>query len=609
MRSQHWIWVLVLVGLGGYFVFTRSLRRSTPRPQTKTKITTAQRVGVPSTKRARTIASPLPEVGPHPSYPTPVAAGTDKIFFLEEPERGPKSSTTFSLPARGALRWTTHAVCEPDTLAVVCGPAAAGAVARWRVGRKGKQMIVAEALRDKRPYQTTIYLAKPDGAADRVIRLDAHGRVAWTRFFVAGQRRYSARHPSGANALEGCGFMSYLLDDAGRVSELGCLQWLGQPMRDVHGVATTRYRRDKQGFILEEQWLGLDGGPIAADDGAGRVLYERDRSGAIAVERYRDVEGKPALSSRSGCHGLRYERDARDPRTLVQRRTCLGADDQPAPGASGATTHAYRYDARGCTVGVRYLGPTGRAVTGYHRVYGLTYEVDERCEETSRTCLNLLEQPLACGPNEPARYSTERDAAGQIVSTKHYAANGAQGADPSYQVFEIRNQWDERGSNVGRGCYGPSGTAVPCGRTGFHAITWTVDDAGRKIEERYLNVNGAPSTNLGCALRRFQYDNYDHNFETRNFDARGQLVEALGQAIRRELYDDAHRKFGILLLDRAGKPAQYRGCYVGATCPNRAWHAVRIVRSPKGSVEKNLFFDAAGQLIHTTACGTVRCFS
>jgi hypothetical protein len=605
MRSQHWIWIMVLVGLGAYFGLTRSLR---PRP--KAKIAAPQRVAPhPSTKSPRTIASPLPEVGPHPSYPTPVAAGTDKIFFLEEPERGPKASPTFSPPARGALRWTSHAHCEPDTATVVCGPAATGATARWRVGRKGKQLVVAEALRDKRPYQTTIYIARPDGATDRVVRLDAYGRVAWTRFFVAGQRRYSARHPGGANALEGCGFMSYLLDDAGHVREIGCLQWLGQPMRDVHGVATTRYRRDERGMIVEEQRLGLDGAPSVADDGAQRVLYERDRSGVIAVERYRDSDGTPALSSRSGCYGLRYERDARDPRGLVQRRTCLTADDHPAPGASGATTDAYRYDARGCSIGVRHLGPTGQPATGYHRVHGRSYELDERCEERARTCLNLLEQPLACGPGEPARYVYERDAAGQIVSTKHYAANAAPGVDPSYQVFEIRNQWDERGSNVGRACYDASGTAAPCGRTGFHAIKWTVDDAGRKIEERYLDVQGGAATNLGCALRRFQYDNYDHNFETRNFDARGQLVEALGQAIRRELYDDAHRKFGVLLLDKAGKPASYTGCYVGVSCPNRPWHAVRIVRSPKGSVEKNLFFDAAGQLIHTQSCGATRCFS
>jgi len=97
-------------------------------------------------------------------------------------------------------------------------------------------------------------------------------------------------------------------------------------------------------------------------------------------------------------------------------------------------------------------------------------------------------------------------------------------------------------------------------------------------------------------------------FEVKNLDADGKLVPSFGAAIRRELYDAAHRRFGVLLFDVAGKPARYEGCYTGSTCPDGDWHAVRIVRRRDGSVEKNLFFDAGGQLTATQSCTTMPCF-
>jgi len=84
--------------------------------------------------------SPLPEVGPHPDYPTPVRAGTDQIFLLEEPDRGPKAPLAFVLPARSSLVWREHAHCEDDKLSVTCSTATAkpSELHRWRVGTRGK---------------------------------------------------------------------------------------------------------------------------------------------------------------------------------------------------------------------------------------------------------------------------------------------------------------------------------------------------------------------------------------------------------------------------------------------------------------------------------------
>jgi hypothetical protein len=135
----------------------------------------------------------------------------------------------------------------------------------------------------------------------------------------------------------------------------------------------------------------------------------------------------------------------------------------------------------------------------------------------------------------------------------------------------------------------------------------TYDTAGRQLDETYYGLDGGPTTNIGAASRRFRYDNYDHRYESQTFDAEGALIEVRGAATRRDLFDAAHRRFGVVLLDRQGKPASYGGCYSGATCP-KAWHAVRIVRRANDSVTANQFFDAAGGLIERKECSAAPCF-
>jgi hypothetical protein len=551
----------------------------------------------------RAIPPLLPEQGPHPDYPTPLAAGTDKLFFLEEPERGPLAPATVTPPSPGSLRRSFHLHCEPHLLGLSCGPARPRPPARgpyWRLGARGKELVLAESLHapDPRPRRSFL-LERGASGLDRIVLLDARGTVSEARFFDRARSRCSGRKLSGENVLEGCGQLSFKLDAAGRPIELGCLQWLGEPMLDRNGVARTGFRLDRSGLVLERRRLGLDGDPVAGHDGIHLTRYERDREGRVLSERHFGLEDKPVRSE--GCHGHRH---TLDPLGREVRRGCLDLDGRPS---TSIVSEHYRYDERGCWVSSRYFLGEERARNRLN-LHGLDFLADETCNTVEQTCVNLVEQPLPCGPGEPARYRYQRDARGWIVSTRHFGSDGAPGTDTAYGVHELRRQHDARGNMIGQSCYSAKGEPMLCGSTGFHALLWRRDDAGRSIEERFLGVDGAPSSNLGCHLRRFQYDNYDHLYESRNHDAKGALTGVMGTAVRRELYDAGHRRFAVLLLDRAGKPARYKGCYSGVECPRGSWHAVRIVRLASGSVEKNQYFDHAGQLIHTLGCQRHRCW-
>jgi hypothetical protein len=548
-------------------------------------------------------ATPPSQHGPHPDYPTAALAGTDKLFTMIEPARGPKAPIGMTIP-RG-LTWTTHEHCTADITGPVCSPAvtAAAGLWSWRIGKRGAAIVVAEERRGARVDRTFVYLLSPGGTPRQRVRFDAYGRVESALLFQGGDR-YSGRKRNGANALDGCGFLSYKLDAARRVGELACLQWQGDPMLDTDGVARTRIVRNPDGFVVEELRLDLAGKPVANASGVHKTLTGRDAVGRPTVERYRDVDDQPVASTQ-GCHGRRIERDGRG---SVLRTVCLDATDQPAAQPSGISAEVYRLDPNGCRTGVRYLSLRGTPAAGHDLVHAMDHEVDERCAITSRLCRGTDEQPRPCTPGGPARYGTRHDGAGNPISVKHFDPGGGPGRDPAFHAFEIRRSFDRFGNQLTQACHDLTGAKLGCPNTDFHAIRSTYDDAGRERSQSYLDDEGRPTDNFGSYRRTYKHDNYDHLVESQNHDATGALTEAFGVAIRKDLYDAAHRRFGILLYDRAGQPSQNPGCYTGATCPGRAWHAVRIVRRTDGSAEKNVFFDASKRLIDTKFCSVTPCF-
>src|SRR5688572_3136888 len=101
----------------------------------------------PSPEPSKPSASePTPGVRPHAEYPTAAMAGTEELFLLEEPPRGPHV-TQVRLPERASLRFAEHAHCEIGAARLVCSGARPRAGAgRWTVGRIGERVALAERL-------------------------------------------------------------------------------------------------------------------------------------------------------------------------------------------------------------------------------------------------------------------------------------------------------------------------------------------------------------------------------------------------------------------------------------------------------------------------------
>jgi len=549
---------------------------------------------------------PPQERRPHADYPTPALAGTEELFLLEEPPRGPHV-TDVKLPDRSPLKLTEYGYCELTQSRLVCSgahPKTGTPSLHWNVGRTGDRVILAERTSPTNHIlETLLFDWDPaSGKLKRLTSFEEHGLIDWVRTFNPPGDRYLERSLTGANDLPGCGFMA-IKAVPGR-TETDCLQWNGNPMRDTNGVAATQYRFDPQAFTLERVRLGLDKKPIAGHDGVYRTIYQRDPAGRVTYELHLGIDGKPVISTSEGCSGHRQEYDDRG---LEIRDTCLGQDGAPARAEEGVAVTTFEYNEDGCVVSRKSWDRDGKP-THVRGVYGTTIENDPMCNEISTTCVGADGQPVACGPGEPARYDHELDDKGRIVSIKHREPDGDPGRDPEYGAFELRKSWDPLGNVVEEGCWGASGEPIECDHTGFHSSKTFVDDAGRTRTVRYFAADGSPASNLGVAVRRYIYDNYDHISKIDGFDESGDSVEALGMSAQRRLYDSSHRLFALLLFDKNGKPAHYTGCFTGRDCPARDWHAVRIFRGDNGHTTKNEYFDADGQLIETMDCDTHRCW-
>jgi hypothetical protein len=383
------------------------------------------------------------------------------------------------------------------------------------------------------------------------------------------------------------------------------MQWSGAPMVNANGVTFTRLHRTERGLVVARQRLSRDRKPIDGHDGVHRRLIVRDAEGRVLKTRGFDRASFPVISQADGCHG---QSRVWGPRGQLSARTCLDADERAAPDKKGICRTEYRYDGRGCTVAAVEFKPGSKVGSCNRRHRRHIYTVDHRCARLSRTCLNRKGARVACGLKMAAETRYTRDEAGRITSTRHFALDNQPGGDAACKAFEQRKTRDERGRLVRLSYHGPAGEPVDCHRTGYHGLLYERDDANRVARQRFVAVDGSPGTNLGCAVRHYQHDNYDHVVETRNHGPDGKLINVLGLSIKRYLYDEGHREFAKLLFDVSDKRARYTGCFTGQDCPAKTWHAVRVRRQANGKVTGNLYFDADGQLVANYDCNKKRCW-
>lgn len=588
------VWFLGLMILGGVL----SCRDSNAPQQGETESSANSPIARPATAE-ETRDAPEPDSGPaSPLYPTASAAGTEKLFLLEEPDRG-AHVTKVDVP-RGGKIVMKRGHCELDEHDVICMPGNGN----HRVRRIGP-LTIAEEMRGERIEATFVVERAPSGELVQLAKLNRYNDVEWVRSYKSGGKQYSARRLDGSNELDGCGSHLLNIDRRGRAASVTCMQWNGtSPMRDTSGVVRTNFQRNGQGLIETATFLGLDEEPVERHDGTHTIVYKRSPQGRVLQKDYFGIDNKPALSTKRGCASELFEFDDS---WHSRSKKCLGTWGDPVAGIEGAAEERFERNDEGCVVANAYYDEEGKPVKSRHGWHEMRFVVNSNCEPVEETCYDEDKEAVACEGSVFTR-KLERDDSGRVTSIKHFAADGGPTVDPALSRFELRYRYDERGNRVEQACFSKTGEPAICVGTGVHAFVEVFDGAGRSVEARFLDVSRTPTDNLGIFVRRSIYDNYDHQSRAQGEDLEGRPVTSFGMSQAVRFYDAGHRFFGMQTLDADGQPAEYSACFVGLDCPTRAWQAMRIVRSPSGHATANVFFDARKREINTFDCTKAKCW-
>ncbi len=539
---------------------------------------------------------------PHPSYPTPEAAGTQAVYLLEEPERGPL--VTEAPEAKPELEWSDESYCEVLWGGVACAGIESSDRGndRFRRGHATGYERVERWIGSSRQeaWATTF------GAGGRPLQMlafDEHGEILWARSYHENTNVVTARAPNGANILEGCGFLRLSWEDR-QVKQVTCEQWGGGPMANRSAVVTSVFEHDPAGFLVEERYLDSKDHPVESSDRVHRETVRRDRFGRVTGRFRFAIDGSPVSSLADGCHSEEFLWDEMG--RVVEWR-CFDREGNRHAGRGPVAARRYEHDAGGCLVAMTGWGADGEPVEEGLGLHRMEWEIAKPCIRSSVVCRSRSGDEVGCAPGEPPRTEWTRDERGRVVSARHFAS-GLPAGDAEYGVFEVRSTWDDRGNVIEIACFDPREAPVDCGRTGFHARISTFDDAGREIETRFRATDGGVGRNHGTVRRIYIYDAYDHQVESHDFDAAGDPIALLGASRREDLWTHGHRLFAVRLWAPNGIPARFDGCYSGHRCPTVPWHAVRVERTETGAVQENLFFDHQGQLIGTFPCLRSQCF-
>ena len=182
-----------------------------------------------------------------------------------------------------------------------------------------------------------------------------------------------------------------------------------------------------------------------------------------------------------------------------------------------------------------------------------------------------------------------------MVSIKSFDEQGRPALHEWHRVHEVRQRFDEQGRRVRLTCHDEGGAPARCA-PGFFGVATEHDADGREIGDRYLDEAGRP-TREG---RRYVLDAAGRTLAVHNQREDGRRTE-------RSVRDGRGRLLEMSIVDGSGKPATVTSCYTGLTCPDGAWHAVRLRRDDSGRIIANVFFDAHGQRLAVVDCSRDAC--
>jgi len=254
----------------------------------------------------------------------------------------------------------------------------------------------------------------------------------------------------------------------------------------------------------------------------------------------------------------------------VQRASVVGAN-----GTSVLSSFEIQYDSEGIIEQIKYCDTTHseqikcwpgrgpRATFGASTVRFKGYE-----SENTREDLYLDSDGKPVGGSQGFAGRTYRSGAhGEVLEVVSHDENGIPVSSPDGVPPVVRTERDRWGNRAEQSYFDASYKPTIKESTGYHKITFVLDNHGSVLEERYLDPEGKPigEKKSGCYKKAIDVDGIGYPISSSCLDANGVAMNERGGGYHKitYIYDPYGRFIGNRYFDVLGKPVAVKDACFG----------------------------------------------
>lgn len=279
----------------------------------------------------------------------------------------------------------------------------------------------------------------------------------------------------------------YLLtyDDNGYVTEKLFAGFQNIKRCDADQIYGIRYKHDKQGRVIEEQYIGIDGNIKGNSIGLAIKEFTFNENDDWSSVVYLNAERKQSHDGNNCCKViLTYDQWGNR-----LQESYYTYDDEPALRTDfGCYGFAYQYNEYGQRVKQTSIGPDGNPA---YNIYGYVSEImtyDENGFEQTNTVTDENDVPVM-NPNLTFAYTSmhyENDTHGHQKAIRFYDEN--EQLYETHGVAIVRIKYNNEYKPISYTYYNANDEPVLF-MGYYHASELEYDSLGQQIAQRYLNIN------------------------------------------------------------------------------------------------------------------------
>ena len=324
----------------------------------------------------------------------------------------------------------------------------------------------------------------------------------------------------------------------------------GMTKRDANGSYGKTYEYNTLGLVSCESEMDYDQKPKICKSGVTTIRYKRDKDGNIIEELYLNENGEPIVFQEVGWA---KKITGYDEWGNQVEEAYFGINGEPIFNKDGYAKWSPKYDEKGNIIEESFFGVNGEPVLNSYGVAKWTSKYDEKGNMIEEAYFGINNEPVLCKYGY-GMWTSKYDERGNRIEGAFFGIDGKPVLDND-GVAKWTLKFDEKGNEIEGAYFGVNGEPV-LDKDGFAKFTYRYDEMGNRIEAALFGVNGEPVLHeVGVAKWTSKYDERENEIERIFIGVDGKsIMLAYGYAGWTVKYDDRGNSVGVSYFGVQGEP-------------------------------------------------------